>query len=278
MREGYPLKFYADLEFEPTLFEENMEKEKQTNEMITAFKSYVELLWEIDTKRPVPLDSWIEFDATREQKKVSRHLHNDGMVFQGMEHLHTFMLRLQNRINFDIRESASASTAQILVVYRQKNGSKVKELFFDMLVYTRNRCMRLPWSTKTGEFRHLYPVVRQTVRRDISTPQWDLFKRVLSVYWEEGFPTVQPFAYSPDKLVSRSRSGNKLNLASLVSSTPPVDPSKSEFQNTIECTLLPSIRSNLLCPSSFLTSGAILIYPNIKQLIHPCSKSQIVNN
>ena len=275
MRERNPLKFYADLEFEPTLFEENMEKEKQVDEMITAFKSYVELLWEIDTKRPVPLDSWIEFDATREQKKVSRHLHNDGMVFQDMEHLHTFMSRLQNRINFDIRENApTASTAQILVVYRQKNGSKVKELFFDMLVYTRNRCMRLPWSTKTGEFRHLYPVIHKTVRRDISTPQWDILKRVLSVYWEEGFPTVQPFAYSPDKVVARSRPGNKFDFGLPSSSSLPADSIKTEFQNTIECTLLPSIRSNLLCPASFLTTGAILIYPNIKQLIHPCTNNK----
>jgi hypothetical protein len=51
MKEGYPLKFYADLEFEPSKYEENMPKEAHVNEMCRIFKEYVERQWEMDTGR-----------------------------------------------------------------------------------------------------------------------------------------------------------------------------------------------------------------------------------
>ena len=38
--------------------------------------------------------------------------------------------------------------ADKLIVFREKNSVKKQELFFDMLVYGKNRCLRLPWSSK----------------------------------------------------------------------------------------------------------------------------------
>ena len=45
MKENFPLKFYADLEFDPLKYEENVAKEKTVNEMSRIFKKYVEKLW-----------------------------------------------------------------------------------------------------------------------------------------------------------------------------------------------------------------------------------------
>jgi hypothetical protein len=66
------------------------------------------------------------------------------------------MKRLQVTIFLDVHKGVQEAIN--LTVFREKYGKKKKELFFDMLVYTRNRCMRIPWSTKVNEYRHLYPV------------------------------------------------------------------------------------------------------------------------
>jgi hypothetical protein len=115
-------------------------------------------------------NSWLEFDASLKGLKVSRHIHNDHMIFFDIEHLYTFMKRLQvhntdrkfgaklikshsiqSAILLDVQQGIAK--AQSLVIYREKNGKKREELFFDMLVYNKNRCLRLPWSTKVGEKR-----------------------------------------------------------------------------------------------------------------------------
>jgi len=43
--------------------------------------------------------------------------------------------------------------AEKLIVFREKNGQKKKEIFMDMLVFRKNHCMRMPWSTKANEKR-----------------------------------------------------------------------------------------------------------------------------
>lgn len=201
MRENCPIKFFMDLEFEPLKFEENKPKEYMITEMIIILKKYIIEQWKIDTSTYLSNDYWIEFDSSKSEKKISRHLHNDAMVFSDIDHLFTFMKRIQTTIFLDIQKGNEE--ANKLIVFREKNGKKKKELFFDMLVYTRNRCMRLPWSTKYNEQRHFYPVLNGEVRRDMITPQWELFHRSLSNYWLDGYPPSEPFSYPTDLLEER---------------------------------------------------------------------------
>jgi len=49
--EDLPVKFYADLEFDPEKFPENRGREPRVTEMMDAFKQYVESQWKRDAPR-----------------------------------------------------------------------------------------------------------------------------------------------------------------------------------------------------------------------------------
>jgi hypothetical protein len=85
------------------------------------------------------------------------------MIFEDVEQLQHFMKRLRDTILLD-REKG-IEKAEKLIVFREKLNSKKQELFFDLLVYGRNRCMRLPWSTKVAQQRPLIPVQEGVIRR-----------------------------------------------------------------------------------------------------------------
>lgn len=80
----------------------------------------------------------------------------------------------------------------------------IQELFFDLLVYSRNRCFRLPWSNKMGEYRPFVPVVRGIIRDDIE-PKLDIIERTLCNYFPKGVPPPsQILRYDEHSLVPRS--------------------------------------------------------------------------
>jgi len=107
--------------------------------------------------------------------------------------------------------------------------------------------MRLPWSTKSGEYRHLYPVVDGAVRRDKSIPQREIIERVLSNYWKGGAPSTEPFAYTLDSLAERHRTEAE---------TGPLSQSRVA-QSFIESTFFPSVRSGLIPSKELAVKQAV---------------------
>jgi hypothetical protein len=264
--DGVPVKFFLDLEFEPQLFQENSEKEGRVSEMILSLKKFVQELWEKDTKSEAPLKYWVQLDSTRAEKKVSRHLFNDGMVFKDIDHLYTFVKRLQTMLNDECRKKNEAAIQ--LIISRQKYGQKKKEYFFDMQVYNKHHNLRLPWSTKLGEGRHFYVVDESgQVRRDQSNPQWEIFQRILVNYWPKGAPPVQPFEYSDSDLAQRSSKPSAIQSPFKNKSAAP----KSQFQLTIENALFGQIRREAISvPSKFLNDQVIIPLLDTKSLFVEC--------
>lgn len=91
------MKFFANLDIDLSLSDENKERGKHIIEMVASLKRYVEKQYKLDFKNAssdhIPEDSWMEFDSSRE-KIVSRHLYNDKLVFGSVDHLSMFMQRL----------------------------------------------------------------------------------------------------------------------------------------------------------------------------------------
>jgi hypothetical protein len=54
MRDGYPLKFFMDLEFDTSSIEENIPKEEKVEEMVNILKEYVTRQWMHDVGSNIP--------------------------------------------------------------------------------------------------------------------------------------------------------------------------------------------------------------------------------
>ena len=181
-RSDYPLKFYLDIDISlDGGCEENREhlSKYPIQELISILKGYVQAQWQFDSGKQVDSSSWMEFDSSKENVRVSRHLHNDSMIFRNIDHLFTFIKRLEMRVIEEIKYFNNPN-ARKLSIARSKRGKVKKEVVVDVLVYGRNRCMRLPWSRKPGDDRFLLPVVGgQVVNGELD---FQLFCRVLANY------------------------------------------------------------------------------------------------
>jgi hypothetical protein len=200
VRDGWPVTFYMDLEFESFLENRHCDRRK----MLEAMIRHVAMQWaeergvemdaimpgfvvtdssnmpELEGEYPQAMD--LEQDKGKEEEeeeltKVSFHVHNQFMWFAGgVSALGEFMQRVVDLGN------------TMLCVWRKKNGKMVKECFADMAVYTRNRCFRLMLSTKIGSSRPFVPfdvtaaAVTEMVSRNfffrmiLSPPAVELYK------------------------------------------------------------------------------------------------------
>jgi DNA mismatch repair protein MLH1 len=200
LRQGCPVNFFADLECEVSLAE-NKGRHVYMDRMLATFKRYVGDQWLSDTSAPAEQQfCWTEFDASAlPAHKMSRHLHCSTIAFADVDHMYTFMCRVERRVFRDAR--AGDPDAQLLVVYRDKRGKLVEELFVDMTVFTNNRCLRLPWASKPGQYRPLLPVIDGVVAaRATSAPSKPLLVAALSC---RVLPSTKPFAYPPGMLETR---------------------------------------------------------------------------
>jgi len=86
-QEGKPVKLFVDMEFEPQKYPENskiVSTENWENEicnMVTIFKRCASELWKSKTNDTILEENWLEFDSSLPNVKISRHLHNDRIVF-----------------------------------------------------------------------------------------------------------------------------------------------------------------------------------------------------
>jgi len=69
-----------------------------------------------------------------------------------------------------------------------------------MLVYTRNRCFRLPWCSKINENRPFVPVINGKILKD-STPDLKLLQQVLVNLVPA---SIKPYTYPITQLEQRS--------------------------------------------------------------------------
>ncbi|PRP78876.1 putative ATPase [Planoprotostelium fungivorum] len=236
VRESYPVKLYIDVEWDP-------KKEEEVDDMMSALKGYVGKQWEEDTGLTYPRERWIEYDASLKGKKVSRHLHNDGMVFYDSIHLYTFMKRLIKTISTQVRNDVE--DAKKLIIYRPsgKDGNVRKELVMDMKVYNRNNCLRLPGSVTGGDvMRPLYLVEDNgVIRRDMAVPDFDTFIRTLSTYWPKGTPPVEPHKY-PNELLEERKGALPI---SVLSPQRRLDIEKTTYQLIVEGCFFAELRKEV---------------------------------
>jgi hypothetical protein len=156
-RDGCPVTLYLDLEFET--FPENsgcnngremladMLKlvASEANVLAPLFRvtdsSTREAEEEEDGNVPIPMS--VGDDNLR---KVSYHVHHQGVWFRGTAELGTFMTRVEQQAQGSLR------------VMRLKRETLVEEFFADQTVYTSNRCFRFVYSSKLGSSRRFIPL------------------------------------------------------------------------------------------------------------------------
>jgi len=134
-QEGKPVKLFVDMEFEPQKYPENSTIVSSENweydicNMVTIFKRFASELWNSKTNDTIPEESWLEFDSSLPNIKISRHLHNDRIVFKNMDHLYTFMKELESIIFTNVDDQLDKDESK-LIVYREKKRKKKRENYF----------------------------------------------------------------------------------------------------------------------------------------------------
>ncbi len=217
-RENWPVTFYMDLEFElfkqnqhckgGSMLEALIKRVAQqwaedhgidVDAIMTGFvvtdasnvplvferESGSEILEEAESggEGPEPMDLEKEDEvvvvvaeeAKKNKKKllkVSFHVHNQSMWFAGgVTAVCEFMQYIIDQL--------AAEDDKTFTVWREKDGTMKEECFVDMTVYTRNRCFRLPFSSKLGEARPLLPLhISDPVLREVSRDYF--FRTILS--------------------------------------------------------------------------------------------------
>lgn len=150
IQEGLPCHLYFDLEFNKS---ENVGK--NGDEMVDLLISVVfDVLLE---KYSImgDRDCIVELDSSTEEK-FSRHLifHLEKTAFKDNSHVGAFVFEICSRIY-----SAQDNDSRLEKLFILKDSSCVgsSQLFVDTAVYTRNRCFRLPLSSKSGKTAVLVP-------------------------------------------------------------------------------------------------------------------------
>ncbi|KMZ62192.1 hypothetical protein ZOSMA_486G00100 [Zostera marina] len=154
IQEGFPCHLYYDLEFD-----KRANPIKDVDEMVDILLSItfnaLRDKYSIDGDR-----GWVvELDSSTEVK-FSRHLIIciQGNAFKDNLHVGAFVSEICSRI-LNQRES----DPQIKKLYIKKESNtpdSAGQLFLDTAVYTRNRCFRLPFSSKAGKNSFLLPTKR----------------------------------------------------------------------------------------------------------------------
>lgn len=186
IRTGRRVSFVADLEY-PLDIKEN--RHLDPHELVREFKALVERQWLQETGIALDPAGWILYDSSTttndpqsqdemmvmdsdgevhevlpDKGKVSFHLAHHGATFADLKEAHgAFSQRLE--------QAAPPS----LMVCKWHNEEVVQHFFLDQSIYSANRCFRMPYSTKAGEQRYLWPVLpnQQHVLRELSREHWE---------------------------------------------------------------------------------------------------------
>ncbi|CAM8906010.1 unnamed protein product [Rhodiola kirilowii] len=212
IQEGLPCHLYFDLEFN------NKENhDKNGDEMVDILiKEVLDAL--LDKYSIQGCDDWIvELDSSTAgmYDKFSRHLivRVPGAAFKDNIHAGAFVAEICSRIN---NAKDSEDSLQKLFICKDSTSSgTVRQLFVDSAVYSRNRCFRLPLSSKAGKDSVLLPTGRfkckDMVNQKINFTS-DLQERKLNAFNRDISSTCymrkSPFPALDDYMVSIATIGN----------------------------------------------------------------------
>uniref|UniRef100_A0A162AFI4 DNA-directed primase/polymerase protein n=1 Tax=Daucus carota subsp. sativus TaxID=79200 RepID=A0A162AFI4_DAUCS len=154
IQEGLPCHLYFDLEFNK---QENANKNGE--EMVDLLLSAV--FDAFNTKYSIEGDNdWVvELDSST-QEKFSRHLiiRLPHIAFKNNTHAGAFVAEICSRIQ---KAKESDRRFENLLICKDSSSSDApSQLFIDTAVYSRNRCFRLPLSSKAGKSSVLLPTGR----------------------------------------------------------------------------------------------------------------------
>ena len=148
---GLPCHLYYDLEFN-----KKINTGKNADEMVDILISITFKLLNDKYKIQGNQDWVLELDSSTEEK-FSRHviIHIPNIAFKDNSHVGTFISEVCSRI---INLRVSDPQFEKLYIKKDSSSSDNTELLFvDTGVYTRNRCFRLPFSSKAGKNALLLP-------------------------------------------------------------------------------------------------------------------------
>ncbi|CAI9092308.1 OLC1v1027508C1 [Oldenlandia corymbosa var. corymbosa] len=151
IQEGLPCHLYFDLEFD-----KKINLHKNGDEMVDLLISVVFDVLHEKYGIEGNLDCIVELDSSNEEK-FSRHViaRLPKIAFKDNSHVGAFVLEICSRIN---KSREKDGRYENLYILKDSGLSESQcQLFVDTAVYSRNRCFRLPLSSKAGKSSVLLP-------------------------------------------------------------------------------------------------------------------------
>ncbi|XP_062186501.1 uncharacterized protein LOC133890073 isoform X2 [Phragmites australis] len=154
IQEGSPCHIYFDLEFDTQL---NVKRD--TDEMVDILVAVI--FSALHDKYSIEgHEEWItELDSSTEAK-FSRHLiiRIPKTAFKDNSHVGAFISEVCSQIA--VQRAADPNLDKLYITKDSSSTGPVDELFIDTAVYSRNRCFRLAFSSKSGKKSFLVPTGR----------------------------------------------------------------------------------------------------------------------
>ncbi|KAJ1290833.1 hypothetical protein BS78_02G273100 [Paspalum vaginatum] len=154
IREGSPCHIYFDLEFDTRL-----NKKRDADEMVDILVAIV--FSALRDKYSIEgHGEWItELDSST-QEKFSRHLtiRIPKTAFKDNSHVGAFVSEVCSQIA--AQRASNPNLGKLYITKDSSSTGPVEQLFMDTAVYSRNRCFRLVFSSKSGKKSFLVPTRR----------------------------------------------------------------------------------------------------------------------
>ncbi|WVZ65869.1 LOW QUALITY PROTEIN: hypothetical protein U9M48_015165 [Paspalum notatum var. saurae] len=154
IREGSPCHIYFDLEFDTRL-----NKKRDADEMVDILVAVV--FSALRDKYSIEgHEEWItELDSST-QEKFSRHLtiRIPKTAFKDNSHVGAFVSEVCSQIA--AQRASNPNLGKLYITKDSSSTGPVEQLFMDTAVYSRNRCFRLAFSSKSGKKSFLVPTKR----------------------------------------------------------------------------------------------------------------------
>lgn len=145
IQEGSPCHIYFDLEFNAKL-NQKRDADEMVDTLVAVTFSALQDKYSIEGQ-----EEWIiELDSSNEEK-FSRHLiiRIPKTAFKDNSHVGAFISEICSRIA--AQRAANPNLDKLYITKHSSGAEPVDQLFVDTAVYSRNRCFRLAFSSKSGK-------------------------------------------------------------------------------------------------------------------------------
>ncbi|RCV12959.1 hypothetical protein SEVIR_2G319800v4 [Setaria viridis] len=151
IQEGSPCHIYFDLEFD-TRLNKKRDADEMVDILVAVIFSALHDKYSIEAQ-----EEWItELDSSTEEK-FSRHLiiRIPNTAFKDNSHVGAFVSEVCSQIA--AQRAANPNLDKLYITKESSSTGPVDQLFMDTAVYSRNRCFRLAFSSKSGKNSFLVP-------------------------------------------------------------------------------------------------------------------------